>query len=41
MNDTKMDEEKYKMAKKRVEEIKGFLWTPLCLHRSERSINND
>lgn len=24
MNDTKMDEEKYKMAKKRVEEIKGF-----------------
>jgi hypothetical protein len=24
MNDTKMDEEKYKIAKKRVEEIKGF-----------------
>jgi hypothetical protein len=24
MNDTKMDEEKYKKAKKRVEEIKGF-----------------
>ena len=24
MNDTKMDEEKYKIARKRVEEIKGF-----------------
>lgn len=24
MNDTKMEEEKYKIAKKRVEEIKGF-----------------